>query len=121
MLSSRPQYRKVGYREKRKDRRVLFPNIQIRVEGISYDTANWSFGGFRVEGSDVDVAVGDPVSGTLGWGGVRFPYSGRVNRIGGGARELVVSFTEISEAAMNFLDRRLSDYLASQKRVPPVT
>jgi hypothetical protein len=117
MLSDRPQYRKVGYREKRKDRRVLFPNIQIRVEGISFDTSNWSFGGFRVEGSDIEVAVGDPVSGTLGWGGVRFPFSGRVNRIGGEMCELAVSFTEISEAAMNFLDRRLSEYLAAQKRV----
>jgi hypothetical protein len=116
MMSDRPQYRKVGYREKRKDRRVLFPNIQIRIEGATFDTANWSFGGFRVDCSEIEVAVGDEVAGTLGWGGVRFPFSGRVSRIGGDARELAVSFTEISDAAMIFLDRRLSDYLAAQKR-----
>jgi hypothetical protein len=115
-MLGRPQYRKVGYREKRKDRRILFPNIQIQVEGATFETADWSFGGFRVESSDVRVAVGDPIEGTLGWGGVRFPFSGRVTRIGGDTRELAVGFTEISDAAMLYLDRRLSEYLTTQKR-----
>ena len=115
-MLGRPQYRKVGYREKRKDRRILFPNIEIRLEGMTYQTADWSFGGFRVEGADIDVAVSDSIEGTLGWGEMRFPFSGRVTRLGGETRELAVGFIEISDAAMLYLDRRLSEYLASQKR-----
>jgi len=116
MFVGRSQYRKVGYREKRKDRRVLFPLLSIRVEGSNFETVDWSFGGFRVEGSAVEIAVGDPVTGTLGWNGVRFPFTGRVTRQGGEMRELAVSFTDISDAALMFLDGRLSEFLSSKKR-----
>jgi len=115
MLSDRPQYRKLPYREKRKDRRVLFPPVTIRVDGKSFETANWSFGGFRVENCDIDLGFGETIKGSLGWSGVRFPFVGRVSRCGGEMRELAVGFTDVSDAALMFLDHRLSDYL-SQKR-----
>jgi len=115
MNLGRAQYRKVGYREKRKDRRVLFPVLAIRVAGTTFETVNWSFGGFAVDGSGIDLAVGDEVSGTLGWDGVRFPFIGRVNRSGGAMHELAVSFVDISDAALLYLDRRLAAYLANEK------
>jgi len=116
MFMGRSQYRKVGYREKRKDRRVLFPLLSICVEGSNFETVNWSFGGFRVEGSDVEIGVGDAISGTLGWNGTRFPFTGRVTRYGGEMRELAVSFIDISDAALLFLDGRLSEFLSTKKR-----
>ena len=119
MHVGRAQYRKVGHREKRKDRRILFPLLSIRVEGTTFETVNWSFGGFMVEGSNVEVAVGDGVSGTLGWNGERFPFTGRVTRTGGEMRELAVSFIDISDAALLYLDGRLSEYLSSKR--PPRT
>jgi hypothetical protein len=119
-MMGRPQYRKVGYREKRKDRRILFPNIEVRIEGVTFETTDWSFGGFRVESSDIELSVGDLIEGTLGWGGVRFPFSGRVTRHGGETRELAVGFIEISDAAMLYLDRRLSEYLTTQRSPRPV-
>ena len=116
MLSSRTQYRKVSYREKRKDRRILFPPLAIVVAGTAFETANWSFGGFLIDGCDLEVGFGDQIAGTLGWEELRFAFAGRVSRFGGEARELAVGFTEISDDALMFLDRRLSDYLATQKR-----
>jgi len=115
MQVGRAQYRKVGYREKRKDRRMLFPLLSIRVEGLTFETVNWSFGGFMVEGCDAELKVGDGVSGSLGWGGVHFPFTGRVSRIGGDMRELAVSFLDISDAALLYLDRRLSEFLSSKR------
>ena len=112
----RAQYRKVGYREKRKDQRVLFPPLSIRVDGATFETVNWSFGGFRVDGTAKGLKPGDMISGTLGWDGVRFPFLGRVMRVGGEMNELAVSFTDISDAALLYLDGRLSEYLASQKK-----
>ena len=114
MQVGRAQYRKVGYREKRKDRRMLFPLLSIRVEGLTFETVNWSFGGFLIEGCDAELRVGDGVSGTLGWGGVRFPFTGRVSRTGGDMKELAVSFIDISDTALLYLDRRLSEFLSSK-------
>ena len=115
MQVGRAQYRKVGYREKRKDRRILFPLLSIRVEGLTFETVNWSFGGFMVEGCHAELTVGDGLSGTLGWAGERFPFSGRVTRIGGDMQELAVSFVDISDAALLYLDRRLSEFLSSKR------
>jgi len=116
MQVGRAQYRKVGYREKRKDRRILFPLLSIRVEGLTFETVNWSFGGFMVENCDADLNVGDGVSGTVGWNGVSFPFTGRINRTGGDMRELAVSFVDISDAALLYLDRRLSEFLTSKRQ-----
>jgi hypothetical protein len=116
MHVGRAQYRKVGYREKRKDRRILFPLLSIRVEGMTFETVNWSFGGFMVEGCHAELTVGDRISGTLGWDGVRFPFIGRITRIGGEMKELAVSFVDVSDAALLYLDRRLSDFLTSKRR-----
>jgi len=116
MQLGRAQYRKVGYREKRKDRRILFPLLSIRVEGMTFETVNWSFGGFLVEGCHADLKVGDDIFGTLGWAGVRFPFSGRVSRIGGEMKELAVSFVDISDAALLYLDGRLSEYLSAKRQ-----
>jgi hypothetical protein len=116
MHVGRAQYRKVGYREKRKDRRILFPLLSICVEGMTFETLNWSFGGFMVEGCHADLAVGDGVSGTVGWAGVSFPFAGRVTRIGGDMKELAVSFVDISDAALLYLDRRLSEFLTSKRK-----
>ena len=116
MNVGRAQYRKVGYREKRKDRRVLFPLLSIQLEGLTFETANWSFGGFMVEGSDAEIRIGETVSGTLGWRDRHFPFAGRVTRTGGEMRELAVSFTDISDEALLYLDGRLSEYLSSKPR-----
>lgn len=116
MQVGRAQYRKVGYREKRKDRRILFPLLSIRVEGLTFETVNWSFGGFMVEGCDTEFMVGDGVSGSVGWNGVSFPFTGRVSRFGGDMKELAVSFIDISDAGLLYLDRRLSEFLTSKRQ-----
>jgi hypothetical protein len=115
MPVARAQYRKVGHREKRKDRRILFPPLSIRFEGTAFETVNWSFGGFLVDGCHTDLTVGAAVSGTLGWAEVSFPFTGRVTRIGGEMKEVGVCFVDISDAALLFLDRRLSDFLSSKR------
>jgi hypothetical protein len=115
MAVGRAQYRKVGHREKRKDRRVLFPPLSIVVEGATYETANWSFGGFMIEGASSGSRVGAEVFGTLGSQDRRYPFVGRVTRTGGEMRELAVSFTDISDEALLYLDGRLSDYLSSKR------
>jgi hypothetical protein len=115
MQLGRAQYRKVRYREKRKDRRVLFPPISITIEGMAFETNNWSFGGFMVDGCGAALAAGETISGTLGWGEVRFPFIGRVSRVGGEMKELAVSFVDISDVALLYLDHLLSDYLASKR------
>jgi hypothetical protein len=86
MLSSRTQYRKVPYREKRKDRRVLFPSLTVIVDGITYKTSNWSFGGFLVDGCATPVAVDEHVRGWIGGEERSFPFEGRVTRYGGELR-----------------------------------
>jgi hypothetical protein len=94
---------------------MLFPLLSIRVEGMTFETVNWSFGGFRVESCDTELSVGDGLSGTVGWAGVTFPFTGRVTRVGGDMRELAVSFVDISDAALLYLDRRLSEFLSSKR------
>ena len=115
-MSTRTQYRKLDYREKRKDRRVLFPPLSIAIGGASFETVNWSFGGFLVEGCHHEFDFGEAVTGTFGWEGTHHAFAGRVSRFGGEARELAVSFSEVSDAALLFLDRRLSEYLNEKKR-----
>jgi hypothetical protein len=116
MHVGRAQYRKVGYREKRKDRRILFPLLSIQVEGTTFETLNWSFGGFMIEGCTAEFAVGDGISGTIGWNGLNHPFIGRVTRVGGEMQELGVAFVDISDAALLYLDRRLSEFLTSKRK-----
>ena len=116
MTSTRTQYRTVPYREKRKDRRVLFPPLTVVIANTAFDTANWSFGGFLIEACNLEYGYGDTVSGTIGWADRSFPFAGRVSRYGGEARELAVAFCDISDTALLYLDARLSQYLNEQKR-----
>ncbi len=115
MARRRTQYRIVPYREKRKDRRILAPPVLVSLEGSAYETRNWSFGGFLLEGCACKRALGEPVAGAVGWDDRLFPFAGRVTRYVDTTGELAVSFEEIDEAAIAFLNGLLRNYLRPAK------
>jgi hypothetical protein len=112
MARRRTQYRIVPYREKRKDRRVLIPPVLVALETGTYETTNWSFGGFLLEGCAERRRYGDPIAGALGCEARLFPFAGRVTRCVAELGELGVAFEEIGEDAIIFLDAHLRDYIA---------
>jgi hypothetical protein len=117
-LPYRTRYLKAPYREKRKDRRILFPPLVIVLDGASYRTTNWSFGGFLIEGHPgaAYAAYGDTIAGTIGWEATHFPFTATIRHANADPAEIGVSFHEIADETLAFLDRRLSDYLAATGR-----
>jgi hypothetical protein len=116
MARERTQYRMLPYREKRKDRRMVAPPILVTFDGRSYETDNWSFGGFLLQGCTAGRARGEAIVGSLGWDGQVFPFTGRVTRAIAATRELGVSFEKIGGDALAFLNARLGDYLTPSRR-----
>ncbi len=115
MARRRTQYRIVPYREKRKDRRVVVPPVQVVLEDRTYETTNWSFGGFLLENCAVVRPYGDALAGALGWDGRLFRFAGRVTRSVPATGELAVAFEALDDEALAFLDAHLRGFLTRMR------
>lgn len=120
MPSKRIQYRGLSPREKRKDRRVLFPPLEVVVDGQTCVTNNWSFGGVLIEQFEfagrLSPRLGDLVECSMGWENERHHFLGEVSRVDEHAGELAFRFYDINEETMMFLDRHLRRHLSAGRQ-----
>lgn len=61
MTSYTTGYQNVRGAERRRDRRLPLPIFSVRLDGVVYQTVNWSLGGLLIEGYAGDRAAGDGV------------------------------------------------------------
>ncbi len=61
MTSYTMGYQHVRGAERRRDRRLPLPIFTVRLDGVTYQTMNWSLGGLLIEGYEGERAAGDPV------------------------------------------------------------
>jgi hypothetical protein len=61
MTSYTTGYRTVRGAERRRDRRLPLPIFTVRLDGVAYQTMNWSLGGLLIEGYAGERAAGDAV------------------------------------------------------------
>ena len=62
-----PDTKIIGYAlpDRRRDRRVVMPPIQIEIAGEEFTTVDWSLGGFLAGSYDGDLKKGDGVRVTI--------------------------------------------------------
>jgi hypothetical protein len=61
MTSYTTGYRTVRGAERRRDRRLPLPIFTVKLDGVTYQTMNWSLGGLLIEGYAGARAAGDVV------------------------------------------------------------
>ena len=61
MTSYTTGYQHVRGAERRRDRRLPLPIFTVRVDGVAYQTMNWSLGGLLIEGYAGERKAGDAV------------------------------------------------------------
>ena len=61
MTSYTTGYQNVRGAERRRDRRLPLPIFTVRLDGVTYQTMNWSLGGLLIEGYTGDRMGGDTV------------------------------------------------------------
>ena len=61
MTSYTMGYQNVRGAERRRDRRLPLPIFTVRLDGVTYQTMNWSLGGLLIEGYTGERAAGDIV------------------------------------------------------------
>jgi hypothetical protein len=61
MTSYTMGYRHVRGAERRRDRRLPLPIFTVRLDGVGYQTMNWSLGGLLIEGYAGERAAGEAV------------------------------------------------------------
>jgi hypothetical protein len=59
MTSYTMGYSTVRGAERRRDRRLPLPIFTVRLDGVSYQTMNWSLGGLLIEGYAGERAAGE--------------------------------------------------------------
>ena len=61
MTSYTMGYQNVRGAERRRDRRLPLPIFTVRLDGVTYQTMNWSLGGLLIEGYAGERAAGEAV------------------------------------------------------------
>jgi hypothetical protein len=61
MTSYTTGYQTVRGAERRRDRRLPLPIFTVKLDGVTYQTMNWSLGGLLIEGYAGDRKAGDTV------------------------------------------------------------
>jgi hypothetical protein len=61
MTSYTMGYQHVRGAERRRDRRLPLPIFTVRLDGVTYQTMNWSLGGLLIEGYEGGRTAGDAV------------------------------------------------------------
>ncbi len=69
--------------ERRKHAREHGPQLKLKIDGATYDTLDWSLGGFRMATNGIDAKPGDLIEGGIKApsGAGRGEFSARVMRI----------------------------------------
>jgi len=103
---------------RRRDRRVEAPLINIQIEGMALATIDWSLGGFLVEGYDGSLRAGDHATVEI-----EFEIDGRefhnvvpieVVRIDPYGNQLAANFTTLDDTTMTTLEGLLTGRLRRQ-------
>jgi hypothetical protein len=100
--------------ETRRDRRYALPPISVTLgNSRAFAIANWSLGGFLLDGGP-RYAVGDTVAGKLAAGGQSFDFSAEVARRGPDGTGF--RFVDLSPAMVGALDRVVVGRMFRKKR-----
>ena len=108
----------VGRLEFRRDRRYPVPPLVVRIAERDYPAINWSLGGFQIDASDLALAVGDGVEGTL--------YMSEMDRSCSFVGEIIwtksdqgtvgAKFTALAPNAVDLLDGYMAHWLKRSRR-----
>jgi hypothetical protein len=94
--------------ERRRNSRPKLPPITIVLDGRSYETTEWSFGGFLIDRYIADDRVGDTVYVTIRVvvGTQKFDYEAeaRVVRVDRHRLQMAAEFVDLDAEAVNTLD-----------------
>jgi hypothetical protein len=80
--------------------------LSLTIEGRTYDTANWSLGGYLIEGYEGGLSAGSLINLTSIRQGARVAWvdvRARVVRAHPESRELVIGFLDVDVRAFRFL------------------
>ncbi len=66
-------FRRVPHKDRRKNRRNFDRPLKLKVEGRTYQTLDWSLGGFRIKDYHRPLEIGERITGK-----VSLPYGGHV-------------------------------------------
>ena len=103
---------------RRRDKRVEAPLINIQIDGLALSTIDWSLGGFLVEGYDGHLRAGDHATVEI-----VFEIDGKgfhnvapieVVRIEPYGNQLAANFTTLDDATMTTLEGLLTGRLRRQ-------
>ena len=108
----------VGRVEFRRDRRSLVPPLVVQIWGRDYPALNWSLGGFQIDASDLALAVGDGVEGSLHMPGMNksCSFSGDIMWTSGKRGSVGVKFTGLAPDAVGLLDAYMAYWLGRSRR-----
>ena len=113
-------YRVVGVSNRRRDRRIELPPIQIILEDVAYTTVNWSLGGFLVGPYEGACRFGDEmrVEIVIDFEGRTFRHEAvmEVVRVTRGTGELAGRFIDIEPAAVETLEAWMTGRLRRLER-----
>ena len=99
-------------RENRRNKRLLWPSLDISFDGSSYQTRDWSLGGALVTDYYGNLAPGDKVEGTVKEKTEtnKHPFKAVVVRCESGG--LALNFTKLSDGALSMLVVMMERYSA---------
>jgi hypothetical protein len=103
-------------RETRRDRRYPLPSITVTFAEGSYETLNWSLGGFLLSGGPSDE-VGTILPGVLHVGEATFPFTAEVVRRDEEERAVAFHFIEPSPRMVSALDRVVAERLMGRRAI----
>ena len=97
----------------RRDRRVVYPLLTVRIEGLDYTSVNWSLGGMRLRGY-LRRERGERISGSfqINGRGAVFLFKATVVRVDVQAGEFALNLIDLDRASYDHLDRTLAQRLA---------
>jgi hypothetical protein len=91
--------------EDRRDRRYPLPALVISVDGIEYETINWSLGGFLIAGFHRRISPGQTIAGAFRPAGRPEALEFTASVVRSGEGQLAAKFTDLGELGMIMLER----------------
>jgi hypothetical protein len=108
MLSFTTGYRRVTERDLRKDMRLHYPILSVRIGDLLCETVDWSLGGMRVANYTGCSQVGDTVELVVevsdGGGDWQMRCQARVVRVSALKGEIALQFEELGPKIFDFLE-----------------
>ncbi len=109
----------VGMTNRRRDRRNAMPPIELEIEDVSYTTADWGLGGFRIEPYEGARRVGEAIALTVvvhvADRCYRHPVEAQIVRVDRRDRQMAAAFVGLSSDAMDTLEGLITGRL---RRLP---